>query len=183
MGADRLCNVAAAAAAGLGSALIVDAGTATTFDLLLDGVFVGGLIAPGMAFAARCLGERAARLAPVPFAAAPLAAGRSTAEAMAAGGWHAGMGGVRHIVAGLLARHGRLPVIVTGGLGAHLADLGPHRPGLDPAWRAGAGRPPRRRLIPASCHPGRTGRPNSDSPGKSRFRLAGACPSLIFRGN
>lgn len=130
VGADRLCNVAAAAAAGLGSALIVDAGTATTFDLLLDGVFVGGLIAPGMAFAAQCLGERAARLAPVPFAPAPLAAGRSTAAAMAAGGWHAGIGGVRHIVAGLLARHGALPVIVTGGLGAHLAGLGPH----DPDW-------------------------------------------------
>lgn len=124
VGADRLCNVAAAAAAGLGSALVVDAGTATTFDLLLDGVFVGGLIAPGMAFAAKQLGKTAARLAPVPFAPAPLAAGRSTAEAMGAGGWHAGIGGVRHIVAGLLDRHGPLPVIVTGGLGAHLADLG-----------------------------------------------------------
>ncbi len=130
VGADRLCNLAAAAAAGLGSALVVDAGTATTFDLLLDGVFVGGLIAPGMAFAARQLGEKAARLAPVPFAPAPLAAGRSTAEALAAGGWHAGIGGVRYIVAGLLDRHGPLPVIVTGGLGIHLADLGHH----DPDW-------------------------------------------------
>ena len=52
VGPDRLCNVAAAAAAGLGSALIVDAGTATTFDILLDGSFIGGMIAPGMASAA-----------------------------------------------------------------------------------------------------------------------------------
>lgn len=130
VGADRLCNVAAAAAAGWASALVVDAGTATTFDLLQDGVFVGGLIAPGMAFAARCLGQTAARLAPVPFAPAPLEAGRSTAAALAAGGWHAGQGGIRHIVAGLRARYGDLPVVVTGGLGAHLADLGLH----DPDW-------------------------------------------------
>ncbi|MFN2371344.1 MAG: type III pantothenate kinase [Candidatus Krumholzibacteriia bacterium] len=130
VGADRLCNVTAAAAAGWRRALVVDAGTATTFDLLLDGVFVGGLIAPGMAFAARCLGEAAARLAPVPFGPAPLDAGRSTAAALAAGGWHAGQGGVRHIVAGLRARYGDLPVVVTGGLGGDLADLG-H---LDPDW-------------------------------------------------
>lgn len=130
VGADRLCNVAAAAVAGWRRVLVVDAGTATTFDLLLDGVFVGGLIAPGMAFAARCLGEAAARLAPVPFGPAPLDAGRSTAAALAAGGWHAGQGGIRHIVAGLRARHGDLPVVVTGGLGVHLADLGHH----DPDW-------------------------------------------------
>jgi len=130
VGADRLCNVAAAAAAGLASALVVDAGTATTFDLLRDGVFAGGLIAPGMAFAARQLGEAGARLAPVPFGPAPLEVGRSTAAALAPGGWHAGQGGVRRIVTGLRERYGPLPVVVTGGLAAHLADLGR----CDPDW-------------------------------------------------
>jgi pantothenate kinase type III len=130
-GADRLCNVAAAVAAGLGSALLVDAGTATTVDVLRDGVHEGGVIAPGMAFALEQIGARAARLAPVPFGPVPLVAGRATAEALAAGGFHAGVGGVEALIAGLQRAHGRLPVVVTGGLGVHLALPGRLH---DPDW-------------------------------------------------
>ncbi len=122
VGPDRLCNVAAAVAAGLTSALVVDAGTATTFDLLVDGVFVGGMIAPGMAFAARQLGEAASRLSPVPFGPVSWDVGRDTRSAMAAGAWHAGTGGIRAVVEGLRGRYGKVPVIVTGGLGAHFDD-------------------------------------------------------------
>jgi len=120
VGADRYCNVAAAAAAGLRDALIVDLGTATTFDLLQDGCFIGGLIAPGMAFAAAKLGETAARLAPVPFEPCPLRAGRDTAAAMRAGAYHVGRNGVLATVAALRRHYGELPVIVTGGLGGML---------------------------------------------------------------
>ena len=131
VGADRWCNVAAAVARGWRDALVVDAGTATTFDLLVGGCFVGGLIAPGMAFAARRLGEEAARLVPVPFAACPLVAGATTAAAMQAGAFHVGVRGVLGVIEGLLARYGARPVVVTGGLAAHLA-----RPGWlhDPDW-------------------------------------------------
>lgn len=117
IGPDRLCNVAAAAARGWRRALIVDAGTATTFDLLLDGEFVGGLIAPGMAFAAACLGERAARLAPVPFAACALRPGTDTAGAMQAGAYHVGRDGVLSVLRRLRRKYGPLPTILTGGLG------------------------------------------------------------------
>lgn len=130
-GADRLCNVAAAAAAGLADALVVDAGTATTVDVLKDGVFLGGVIAPGMAFAAAQIGRRAARLQPQPFGPVPLVAGPDTASALAAGGFHAGRGGVEALIVGLQAAHGPLPVVLTGGLGSHLA--GPGR-WLDPDW-------------------------------------------------
>jgi pantothenate kinase type III len=131
VGADRYCNMAAAVARGWRDALVVDAGTATTFDLLTDGCFRGGLIAPGMALAARCLGEAAARLSPVPFASCPLEVGASTAAAMRAGAFHVGVLGVLGVVDGLLGRYGPLPVVVTGGLGAYLA-----RPGWlhDPDW-------------------------------------------------
>ena len=64
-GADRFCDMAAAAGDGLRDALVVDMGTATTFNVLRAGVFVGGLIAPGASLAAGALGERAARLHPV----------------------------------------------------------------------------------------------------------------------
>ena len=131
VGPDRLCNVAAAAAAGLTSALVVDAGTATTFDLLVDGVFVGGMIAPGMAFAARQLGEAASRLSPVPFGPVSWDVGRDTRSAMAAGAWHTGTGGIRSVVGGLCARYGNVPVIVTGGLGGHFNDPDWY---FDPHW-------------------------------------------------
>jgi type III pantothenate kinase len=128
---DRLCNVAAAAAAGLGSALIVDAGTATTFDILLDGSFIGGMIAPGMASAAAGLATQTARLDPVPFGPAAWTAGNDTESAMRAGAWHTGVGGIRHTVKGLVDRYGPLPVILTGGLGVHLVDAGWY---FDPHW-------------------------------------------------
>jgi type III pantothenate kinase len=131
VGPDRLCNVAAAAAAGLSSALVVDAGTATTFDLLVDGVFVGGMIAPGMALAARKIGQAASRLIPVPFGPASWEVGRDTRSAMAAGAWHTGTGGIRAVVEGLLDRYGNVPVIMTGGLGGHFDDLAWY---FDPHW-------------------------------------------------
>jgi len=131
VGPDRLCNVAAAVAAGLSRALVVDAGTATTFDLLLDGVFVGGMIAPGMALAARKLGEAACRLNPVPFGPVSWDVGRDTEAAMAAGAWHAGTEGVRAVVGGILTRYGNVPVVITGGLGFHFQDQGWF---FDPHW-------------------------------------------------
>ncbi len=131
VGPDRLCNIAAAAAAGLASALVVDAGTATTFDLLVDGMFCGGMIAPGMAFAARQLGKAASRLSPVPFGPATWDVGRDTRTAMAAGAWHAGTGGIRSVVEGLRIRYGDIPVIVTGGLGGNFVDQGWY---FDPQW-------------------------------------------------
>lgn len=130
-GADRLCNVAAAVRAGLADALVVDAGTATTIDVLAGGSFIGGVIAPGMAFALEAIGRQAARLRPVPFAAVPLAAGRDTAAAMAAGGFHAGVGGAEALIAGLQREHGPRPVVLTGGLGAFLDAPGRF---LDPDW-------------------------------------------------
>ena len=131
VGPDRLCNVAAAAAAGWRRALVVDAGTATTFDLLLDGTFVGGLIAPGMALAAACLGRQAARLQPVPFEPCPLAPGRDTVSAMQRGAFHVGVLGVAAVIDQLVADHGDLPVVLTGGLGRYLQTA--DRP-WDPHW-------------------------------------------------
>lgn len=130
-GADRLCNMAAARAAGLDDALVVDAGTATTCDVLCGGVFLGGVIAPGMAFALEQIGRQAARLQPLPFREVPLVAGPDTASALTSGAFHAGIGGVEALIAGLQAAHGAAPVVLTGGLARHLV-----RPGRfsDPDW-------------------------------------------------
>lgn len=122
VGADRYCNAAAAVGAGLRDALVVDMGTATTFDVLRDGVFVGGLIAPGVATAARALGARAARLPEVPPAPSAADPAPDTVGAMAAGSYLAGVHGVIGTVDALQARHGPLPVVLTGGLAPLVAD-------------------------------------------------------------
>lgn len=131
VGADRWCNVAAAADAALRDAIVVDAGTATTIDVLADGVFVGGFIAPGMAFAARKLQEEAARLWTVPFAPVPLVPGQDTSEALAAGAFHVGTRGVIATVEALLDERPDARVVLTGGLGGYL-----ERPDwqYDPDW-------------------------------------------------
>lgn len=131
VGPDRLCNVAAAVAAGWNDAIVVDAGTATTFDILEGGRFRGGWIAPGMAFAARKLGEEAARLEPQPFGPQPLEPGRNTADAMAAGAWHVGVGGVESALSALTGRYPGARVVVTGGL-ARFLDR--EKRFLDPDW-------------------------------------------------
>jgi type III pantothenate kinase len=133
VGADRLANAAAAVAAGWRDAIVVDAGTATTFDVVRAGAFAGGLIAPGLALAARSLGEAAARLAPEPFAPAPLEVARDTAGAIRAGCYHTGRNGVLTTLARLRHQLGDPPVVFTGGLAEHL--VGPddlH----DPSWTA-----------------------------------------------
>lgn len=138
-GADRFCDMAAAAGAGLRDALVVDMGTATTFNVLRDGVFVGGLIAPGPELAARALGERAARLHPV--APVPVAAEAcpDTHGALVAGCFLVGAHGVVGTAAALLARHGPLAVVLTGGQAALLGDAATPFPGTagwrrDPLW-------------------------------------------------
>lgn len=139
VGADRWCNVAAAAAAGWRDALVVDAGTATTFDVLRDGVFVGGLIAPGLALAAEALGARAARLPEITLRPRPAAPAPDTVGAMEAGAFQAGTRGVWGVVAALRVELGDGPLVLTGGLAPLLVDpLAAPPPAdrwrLDPIW-------------------------------------------------
>jgi len=132
VGADRFCNLAAAAAEGWTTALVVDAGTATTFDVLRDGVFVGGLIAPGLRLAADALGARAARLpqvAPRPLPATPAP---DTVGAMAAGAYHVGARGVLGTLEALRADLADPPVVLTGGLAPLIIDA---HAGGSGAWR------------------------------------------------
>lgn len=85
VGVDRLANVAGAVGLGMKRAVIVDLGTAITVDLLADGDFRGGLIAPGMTLQARALHEHTSALPLVDMTAAAPRLGRSTREAILAG--------------------------------------------------------------------------------------------------
>lgn len=116
VGADRLCNVAAAVAMGFQDAIVVDLGTANTFDLLRDGWFVGGLIGPGAERSHRALVESGAQLPSIPFAHPRALFGRTTKSAMQAGSFHQAVGAVEHVIKRLRVDRPDRPCLLAGGL-------------------------------------------------------------------
>jgi type III pantothenate kinase len=125
VGADRIANCLAAHALVGGPALVLDFGTATTFDLVgEDGRFLGGAIAPEMALTARALTEHAAQLYAVELTVPASVIGKDTVSNLQAGV----VLGFLDLISGLIARFVRecgvpsLPVLATGGKGALFAE-------------------------------------------------------------
>lgn len=86
VGADRVINTLAAAELYARDTIVVDFGTATTFDCITaDGCFFGGVIAPGLRVAADNLSERAAKLPSTDLAPPERVIGRRTEECLRAG--------------------------------------------------------------------------------------------------
>jgi type III pantothenate kinase len=99
VGADRLVNAFAAARLYGQPAIVVDLGTATTFDVVdANGAFVGGAIAPGIRLGAAALASRTALLPRIELELPDRAIGRNTVEALQAGI----VLGHRHLVEGLV---------------------------------------------------------------------------------
>ena len=128
LGADRLANMAGALARhGPGPLVVVDFGTAATFNALdAAGRFLGGAIAPGLAAVRDYLPARGALLPPVRLAGAPpRAVGRSTAAAIRAGTLLGYRGLVREILDAIRAElGGQAQVVATGGDARFLAARG-----------------------------------------------------------
>ena len=127
VGTDRLVNAYAAYRQYGGPCLVVDLGTATTFNVVSpDGVFMGGAIAPGLGLAAEALAGRGAQLYAVPLDPPLAAIGRNTTEAMQSGlvlGYAALVEGLIRRMRAECAAQGwpPVPVIATGGLASTLA--------------------------------------------------------------
>ncbi len=86
VGADRLCNAVAGYAKYKGPLVIVDFGTATTFDVVShDGEYLGGVIAPGIETSASELHRRAAKLPKIDLRFPRKAIGTTTVESMQSG--------------------------------------------------------------------------------------------------
>ena len=121
VGADRIVNSAAAAHLYGGPAIVVDFGTATTFDAVSRrGEYVGGAIAPGIEISVDALGARGAQLRKVEIARPRSVIGKSTVEALQSGILYGFAGQVDGIVARMAAELDDEPdevtVIATGGL-------------------------------------------------------------------
>lgn len=130
VGADRIVNAAAAYALYGGPALIIDIGTATTFDWVsADGALLGVVIAPGPRVAAEALASRAAQLSRVALEAPPRVLGRNTIHAVQSGLVYGYVSLIEGLVARLCAEHDEKPVVIgTGGL---ISVMTPHTAVID----------------------------------------------------
>ena len=119
IGADRLANVAAAVSSGKLPAIVVDFGTAVTFDVIDEtGCYLGGIIAPGLTTAASALHERTALLPLTRVRRITSPIGKSTQQGIQIGLLLGAVGIVREVVARITREtfDGKTPlVLATGG--------------------------------------------------------------------
>lgn len=117
VGADRIVNARAAMALWKGPSIVIDFGTATTFDCVTaSGAYLGGVIAPGPMISAQALYERTAKLPMVLLTGPVSILGRNTLESIQAGLFHGYRGLVKEIVEKLRKKLGaRTQVMATGG--------------------------------------------------------------------
>lgn len=118
LGADRICNSVAAFALAGGPLIVIDFGTATTFDAIGErGEYLGGAIAPGVEVSADALSQAAARLPRVELISPRSVIGKSTIESVRSGV----LLGAAAMVDGMVDRiqtemKGEPEVVATGGL-------------------------------------------------------------------
>jgi len=118
VGADRIVNAVAAYTKYKRELIVVDFGTATTFDCVTsDGAYLGGIIAPGVGVSMEALFHKASKLPKVAMEKPPHVIGRNTVHAMQAGLYY----GYAAMVDGLIERlseelGGKPTIIATGGI-------------------------------------------------------------------
>jgi type III pantothenate kinase len=124
VGADRLLNALAAHRRYQGPLVVIDFGTATTFDVVAeDGAYLGGVIAPGINLSIEALHQAAARLPRIGIGRPQAVIGRNTVAAMQSGVYWGYVAMVEGMVARIQAEFGvPLKVIATGGLAPLLAE-------------------------------------------------------------
>ncbi|MFV0244028.1 MAG: type III pantothenate kinase [Qingshengfaniella sp.] len=118
VGPDRLVNTVGGHDLYGGDLIIVDFGTATTFDVVdHDGAYIGGAIAPGVNLSLRALHEAAAALPHVDVSRPDHVIGTNTVDCMQSGVFWGYVGLIDGICTRIRAEHGRpMKVIATGGL-------------------------------------------------------------------
>jgi type III pantothenate kinase len=125
VGADRYVDAFAGAAKYVAPLIVIDFGTATTFNCVsARGEFIGGAIAPGIATSVDALVNRAARLARVELVRPKEAIGRNTTTNLQSGAIYGYAGLVDGLVDRMRSEMGGSPrVIATGGNAGLIADV------------------------------------------------------------
>src|SRR2546421_18787 len=123
VGADRIVDAIAAIHKYGGPCIVVDFGTATTFDAInSEGEYLGGVITPGITISADALFERAAKLPRVEIKRPQNIIGSATVEAMQSGLYHGYVGLVDGILQKMIDElGGTVRIVATGGLASLIA--------------------------------------------------------------
>jgi type III pantothenate kinase len=118
VGADRLADAVAAYERFRGALIVIDFGTATTFNVVgEDGAYEGGVIAPGINLSAEALHQAAAMLPRVAFHRTPNVIGKDTVPAMQSGMYWGYVGLIEGLIARIKSEYGKpMAVVATGGL-------------------------------------------------------------------
>jgi type III pantothenate kinase len=157
IGQDRLANAVAARHHFGVPVVVLDFGTAVTFDVVdAHGNYAGGIIAPGLAAMTDYLHEKTALLPRIKIREIKTSIGKSTKEAMLVGAVHGYRGLVRELI-GELKRElkvKRLPVVATGGYAKLIASKLPEISAVEPNLTLEGLRLTGRRRIPWQA-PGR----------------------------
>ena len=136
IGADRLANAAAVAELYGCPAIVVDFGTAVTFDVVSEGRrYIGGVIAPGLEAMTNFLYQRTALLPRLSLKEPHRAVGKSTVEAMRSGAVFGYRGLVREILAQIRAEQfsrKKVVVVATGGYARLIASQLPEVAAIHP---------------------------------------------------
>jgi len=135
IGPDRLANAIAAKHHFGAPSVVVDFGTAVTFDVVnAKGNYVGGIIAPGLAAMTDYLHEKTALLPKIKIREVSAAIGKNTEQAMLIGAVHGYRGLIRELVSELKneLNCAHLPVIATGGYAELIARKLPEIVAVDP---------------------------------------------------
>jgi type III pantothenate kinase len=124
VGEDRLVNSIAAFEEYRKAAIVIDFGTATTFDVINDkGDYLGGVIAPGINLSMDALSKATAKLPSFAIAKPSSAIGKDTMSAMQSGVFYGYLGLIEKIVSNIKCEYGKeMIVLATGGLAAMFAD-------------------------------------------------------------
>jgi type III pantothenate kinase len=136
IGPDRLANAVAARHHFGAPVVVLDFGTAVTFDVVdRAGNYIGGIIAPGLAAMTDYLHEKTALLPRIKIREIKTAIGKSTEEAMLVGAVHGSRGLIRESLMELRRelKAKRLPVVATGGYAKLIAARLPEISAVDPA--------------------------------------------------
>ena len=117
-GADRLVNAVGAFIEYGGPAIVIDSGTATTFDIVAaDGAFEGGIILPGINLSLQALHEAAARLPRVEIRDPGRVIGKDTVSAMQSGIYWGSIDMIEGLCRRIKAEYGQpMKIIATGGV-------------------------------------------------------------------
>src|SRR6266516_752124 len=121
IGPDRLVNAVAAYDKVKGACVVVDFGTAVTYDpVSAEGEYLGGIITPGVEISMEALTSRAAALPRIDLAPPRSLIGKTTIDAIRSGVVYGFAGQVDGIVRRLRAEMGEIETIATGGLAEHI---------------------------------------------------------------